>query len=363
MSRIIIPSSTGECFGVKHAIRVAVAEKTHIAGPVVHNEYTVKRLMNMGIKVYERDESAQDLLQSGVEHVVLTAHGTAPQRINEMADAGIRMTDAVCPILSDIIHPLVPVVQEAGFTLILFGNPEHAEIKGTHGYAKKGHPVYVVYSEEDVGQLPDDLHRIFVMTQTTINPHTYNLVKGALMKRFPRLEVLDSREHPDLNALDYRKLQAKGQLLLQLTKDKDEVLAIYDCRCFPVLDQQEGVDFLGRHLSECSPTGAMVIIGGASSSNTRSLHTVARAYLSDNVFLIHDPSEVDTLPFDGVKDFGVGGGTSTPAVQVIEVIERIAHRTHVDEYCFADRPGTDFVITPLPFEEIKQKLLDARYIL
>jgi 4-hydroxy-3-methylbut-2-enyl diphosphate reductase len=262
--------------GVESAIRMAQEKHCPILGPLVHNPKVVADLAEEGIPILERYADLDAL--PGISELIITAHGY-PKHLKEDLEArGIVLHDATCPVLSKRVYGLIERIESEGSDIILIGNPDHAEIIATRSYGER---IHVVYSEEDVQDLPPDLKDPVAICQTTITGKRLNaLVEQIRRTCYPNLKLIDTR-------------------------------------CGPVRLQQEGVDELAQRVN------AMLIVGGHNSSNTTNLARIARVRLPKRTYHIESPDELQPEWLDGVRRLGIGAGTSTPWVEIDRVKERI----------------------------------------
>ncbi len=277
---IVIAHSAGTCFGVEDAIEMAEEQKQPILGPIVHNPIVVQGLADQGIPVLERYSDLDSLEHRGTKEVVITAHGYPRELKEELNRRGIVYHDATCPVLLKWVYGKIRKYEGEGYAVILIGNPEHAEIIASRSYGER---IHVVYSNEAVAQLPDDLgEKTVAFCQTTIT-----------REKFERLVAEIRRtKYPDLVAVD--------------------------TRCKPVKNQQGAVDRLARWAD------AMIIVGGFDSSNTTNLARISQVHLPDRTYHVDSVDLVKPEWLEGVTRLGLGGGTSTPKDQIQAVQRRVA---------------------------------------
>ncbi|MDP6354668.1 MAG: 4-hydroxy-3-methylbut-2-enyl diphosphate reductase [Planctomycetota bacterium] len=276
---VIVASSAGTCFGVEAAIEIAENQKKPILGPLVHNPQIVNDLANEGIPILERYEGMQALVEQGLEEVIITAHGYPKQLKEDLTSRGIRFHDATCPVLLKWVYRKMERFEKEGYHIILVGNPEHAEIIASRSYSKC---ISVVYSEEEINALPDDLGKTVAICQTTITK-----------EKFQRLvNYIRDAKYPDLRAVD--------------------------TRCKPVKNQQEAVQDLAQWVD------AMLVIGGFNSSNTTNLARISSEFLPESTHHIDSPALIQQEWLDGISHLGIAAGTSTPKSQIEDVKARVA---------------------------------------
>ena len=147
---IIVADSAGFCFGVKRAVGIAeeYAEKGIPAvtlGEIIHNPIVVEGLKSRG--VYPVEEVSE--VPEGAT-LILRSHGVPLSVVEELEEKGIPYADATCPFVARI-HRIVAERTAAGDTVIITGNPDHAEVKGIVGHAKGD--VLVVRNLEELEEL------------------------------------------------------------------------------------------------------------------------------------------------------------------------------------------------------------------
>ncbi|MCA9750844.1 MAG: 4-hydroxy-3-methylbut-2-enyl diphosphate reductase [Gemmatimonadetes bacterium] len=277
---IIIAHSAGTCFGVEDAIEMAERTKQPILGPIVHNRLVVEGLARQGIPVLERYSDLSGLTGQGVDEVVITAHGYPRELKEDLDRRGIVYHDATCPVLLKWVYGKIRKFESEGYKVILVGNPDHAEIIASRSY---GRDIHVVYSDEHVAALPDDLGpKTVAFCQTTITRSKFE----ALVER------IRATKYPGLKAVD--------------------------TRCKPVKNQQEAVARLAQWVD------AMIIVGGFNSSNTTNLARISSVHLPEATYHVDSPDLVQKEWLENVSHLGIGGGTSTPKDQIRAVQQRVA---------------------------------------
>lgn len=276
---VIVARSAGTCFGVEAAIELAETHRKPILGPIVHNPQIVEDLARKGIPILERYQDLERLESQNIKEVVITAHGYPKELKESLIQKGIQFHDATCPVLLKWVYRKIRTFEEQGYHIILIGNPNHAEIIASRSY---GSNIDVVYSTEEADSLPDGLEKTIAICQTTITK-----------ERFERLvDYIRQTKYPDMRAVD--------------------------TRCKPVKNQQQAVKDLAQWVD------AMLIIGGYNSSNTTNLAKLAKKYLPDRTYHIDSPDLLQAEWLQGIRNLGIGAGTSTPKSQIDDVQRRVA---------------------------------------
>lgn len=276
MTKIIVADNVGFCPGVRRAVelsRTVRAERgrdIYTYGEIIHNSDVVNELSAEGIHAIDELDSRV----SG-DTVIIRSHG-APPAIYELCEhLGLNIVDATCAFVKRI-HKLVSEHAEKGYNVIVVGAANHPEVIGILGHcAGKG---FVVADIADLDALPE-IDRALIVSQTTFELLTFKKIEAALKERI----------HETIS---------------------------YQTLCDTTLNRQQEADRLSRICD------AMVVIGGANSSNTRKLLKICKKNC-ENSICIENTGE---LPLDKLKDYdiiGIVAGASTPDRTIREVITRM----------------------------------------
>jgi 4-hydroxy-3-methylbut-2-enyl diphosphate reductase len=277
---IIRARDMGFCFGVRRAVEM-VEEAARQIGPLttlgstVHNRQVVERLNEQGIEV------VADLDEVKSRPVAVTAHGVGPQVMEALERLGVRVVDTTCPIVTRS-QQWAKRLAEEGFAVIIFGDPDHKEVRGVLGWA--GGRGIAVADEADLDRLPEDLpSRVAVLSQTT---HT-----EARFAAFVR-HLFESRmEHIS-------------------------ELRVINTLCNATTSQQAAAQELARQAD------LMIVVGGHDSANTRHLAEVCH---EEGVETHHIETAEELQPrwLAGRERVGVTAGASTPDFAVDQVVARL----------------------------------------
>ena len=282
---IKLANPRGFCAGVDRAIEIVeraldlFGAPVYVRHEVVHNKYVVDTLREKGaVFVEELDEVPDD------STVIFSAHGVAKAVREEAARRGLRVFDAICPLVTKV-HMEVGRYQDEGRECILIGHAGHPEVEGTLGQYRPRDGeggMYLVESVEDVWNLkvknPDFL--AFV-TQTTLSMDDTAEVIDALRERFPKI----------------------------VGPKKEDI-------CYATQNRQDAVKKMTK---ECD---LILVVGSQNSSNSTRLMEISQkkgvpAYLIDNA------SEIQEEWLLGKQNIGITAGASAPEVLVEEVIKKI----------------------------------------
>ena len=251
---------------------------------IVHNQRVVDRFRDLGV-VFVDDITE---VPPG-RPMMLSAHGSAPEVVEQAKARGGYVVDAVCPLVTKVHHE-VKVRAGKGYQIVYVGHEGHEEAVGTMAVAPGA--IHRVESVDDVAALPDFDQPVAMLAQTTLSHRDWEDVLEATYDRFPSMWM------PGRSDL-----------------------------CFATTNRQSA-------LMEIAPRcDAVVVIGSANSSNTRALEALARDAGCPRVFRVNG---VEELPHDLHGTIGVTAGASAPEELVEAVITRLAPRQGVVEVAFTD---------------------------
>ena len=282
---ILLARDMGFCWGVRRAIDMmekAARERGQIIslGPVVHNPQVVASLDEKGVQVADSLESVDGA------PVAITAHGVGPTVLEEAHARGLDVVDTTCPIVTRS-QRWARKLARSGFTVIVYGDADHREVKGVLSWAgKRG----LALTEESLDSLPEEfLSRVAVISQTTQSPARF----AAFVAR-----------------------------LLEQRLDRINELRVINTLCGVTANQQTAARELAQDVN------LMLVIGGQNSANTRHLVEVCQQE-GVETHHIETAAELEADWFDGRKRVGVTAGASTPASAVEAVVQRIQELVEV----------------------------------
>lgn len=286
--RVLLAAPRSFCAGVDRAIEI-VEKLLEQYGPpiyvrhhIVHNDHVVRRLEGLGA-VFVDDE--EDVPAGAI--CVLSAHGVAPVVRENCERRGLRVVDAVCPLVSKV-HAEARRYADSGHVVALIGHREHVEVIGTKG--ERPEQIVVVESPEEAERLDLNGKPLAVVSQTTLSLDDVAATVDVLAERFG----------------DLRRPGA------------DDI-------CYATQNRQDAV-------KEIVGMGAtlILVIGSPTSSNAQRLVEVARSRGAEAT-LIDGESEIADELLDGHEAVGLTAGASTPEELVQSVLERLAGRGY-DEF-------------------------------
>jgi 4-hydroxy-3-methylbut-2-enyl diphosphate reductase len=279
--RVLLAAPRSFCAGVDRAIEIVErlleqhGPPVYVRHQIVHNEHVVRRLEGLGAVFVE----SEDDIPAG-EICVLSAHGVAPAVKANAERRGLRVVDAVCPLVSKV-HAEARRYADSGHLVALVGHADHVEVIGTRG--ERPDSTVVIESPEDADRLDSEGKPIAVITQTTLSLDDVASTVDALAERFGDLR------RPAANDI-----------------------------CYATQNRQDAVKAMVER-------GAMLIlvIGSETSSNAQRLVEVARLHGADAA-LIDGESELEPRLIDGHSTIGLTAGASTPEELVEAVVGQLA---------------------------------------
>ncbi len=226
-------------------------------------------------------EKGVHLLQDGQlpreQPLAITAHGAGPEVYERARAEGVEVIDTTCPIVTRS-QRWAKKMAELGFTVVVFGDAEHREVKGVLAWTQgKGIAV------KDVDEVPAHASRLAVISQTTQNPDKFADFVGRLLRE--RMDTIHE-------------------------------LRLVNTLCNVTSGQQEAARELAREAD------LVIVVGGRGSANTRHLVEVCREEGAET-YHIERAEELDPSWLQGKEKVGITAGASTPDWAVQEVVARI----------------------------------------
>jgi 4-hydroxy-3-methylbut-2-enyl diphosphate reductase len=278
--RVLLAAPRSFCAGVDRAIEIVerlLAEHgppIYVRHQIVHNDHVVRRLERLGAVFVD----SEDDVPAG-EICVLSAHGVAPSVRENCERRGLRVVDAVCPLVSKV-HAEARRYADSGHVVALVGHADHVEVIGTRG--ERPSSTVVIESPEDAERLDPGDRPVAVVTQTTLSLDDVQATVDALGRRFGTL----------------RRPAA------------DDI-------CYATQNRQDAVKRLAEEAS------LILVIGSQTSSNAQRLVEVARN-AGAAAELINGDDELDSELLDGHATVGLTAGASTPEELVQATVARLA---------------------------------------
>ncbi len=272
--KIELASSYGFCFGVKRAIKIAEEHKgSKTYGPLIHNKDEINRLkegFNIGLA-----EKLEDINEN--DDVVIRTHGIPKNELAVLKAQKNKVIDATCPYVTTP-QKIVEEMSQEGYSIVIFGDKDHPEIKGVVSYAIDPDDAFIILEEEELESLPLK-SKIALVSQTTKKPEDFLKIVNALILKHKEVRV-------------------------------------FNTICNATFENQDAAAELAKRAD------IMIVIGGKHSSNTKQLHSICKRKCTDS-YLIENETELDSKWFEGKGLCGISAGASTPDWVVQNVIDKI----------------------------------------
>ena len=284
--RVLLAAPRSFCAGVDRAIEIVErlleqhGPPIYVRHQIVHNDHVVRRLERLGAVFVD---SEAEVPPGAI--CVLSAHGVAPAVRKSCEERGLRVVDAVCPLVSKV-HAEARRYADTGHLVALVGHADHVEVIGTRG--ERPESIVVVESPEDAERLDPDGKPLAVISQTTLSLDDVASTVTVLEQRFGGL----------------RRPAA------------DDI-------CYATQNRQDAVKQLAEEAT------LILVIGSETSSNAQRLVEVARLAGADAA-LVDGESELDLELLDGHATIGLTAGASTPEELVQAVLAQLAERGYGD---------------------------------
>lgn len=261
--KITVAKDAGYCFGVRDAVNLAYDAsdsygEVYMLGDIVHNENVVKDLENAGAKVVETlDDVPED------KPVLLRAHGTINETLNEAKEKNLNIIDATCPLVHEI-HREVKMLEDEGRKIVIIGDHGHDEV---NAIADQVSNPSIVASKEEALKIKRT-RKIGVVCQSTQMIENVQEIINTLMTRIVDIRFINTICYPTKRNHDQIKELAKSSDL-------------------------------------------MIIIGSFTSANSKRLTELAKQR-NEKTYQVTCAEDLEKKWFDGIESVGISAGASTP---------------------------------------------------
>lgn len=279
----------GYCKGVIRAIETAKKQAhqddTYILGMIVHNQYIVDALENLGIKTIDKKGASREELLDQVTKgtVIITAHGAGDNVIKKALDKNLNVIDATCP---DVIktHDLIKDYLNKGFEVLYIGKNGHPESEGALSI-NPSH-IHLIETKADLAKLDKNLKYV-ITNQTTMSLY----------------DVYDLCEY------------AKTQI-------PDLIIAKETCQATTI--RQEAIAKISDDVD------VVFIVGDPHSNNTKKLASIACNKANKTTYMIESVTDITLDMLKDKKVAAVSSGASTPTYLTNQVINYLKQFNYDD---------------------------------
>lgn len=272
----------GYCKGVVRAIQMAKEcvktypnQPIYILGMIVHNQYIVDALSQLGIKTIDhKGKTRLELLDEINEGIVLiTAHGAGENVFQKAKDKGLIVIDATCV---DVIktHDLIKEKIKEGKDVFYVGKSGHPESEGTLAIDKEH--IHLIEKKEDLNQY--DPTKAYVLTNQTT------------------MSIFDIED------------------ICEYAKEHFEKIEIAKETCTATKIRQEAIGNIPDDVD------LVIIVGDPHSNNTTRLASIAKEKAHKEVWMVESVQDLDPEQLKTKQHVAVSSGASTPTYLTNQII-------------------------------------------
>lgn len=280
----------GYCKGVVRAIELAKKQAhqndIYILGMIVHNQYIVEALSNLGIKTIDKKNTSRIDLLDQIEQgtVIITAHGASDEVIKKAEAKNLQVIDATCP---DVIktHDLIKAYLDQGKEILYIGKSGHPESEGALSIDHEH--IYLIETKNDIDKLDANLDYV-ITNQTTMSLY----------------DVYDLCEY------------AKAKLV-------NLIIAKETCQATTV--RQEAIAKISDDVD------VIFIVGDPHSNNTKKLASIAQDKAQKDTYMIESVADIKLEMLKDKHVAAVSSGASTPTYLTNQVIEYLRQFDYQDD--------------------------------
>ena len=274
--KIDVAKNAGFCFGVERAVdtvekEIEKGEKVYTYGPIIHNEGVINEFAEKGVEIVNTPEEAAEK-EKGV--IIIRSHGVSRQEEEALEKTGHKIINATCPFVKKI-HKVVSEGSKNGKGIIITGDAEHPEVKAITGWCE-GNVTIIGDVNEALNFKGDEKKEYIIVSQTTFNTKKFKEIVEILKKNVYYINVMNT--------------------ICCATEER----------------QREACEMAKTH-------DAMIVIGGANSSNTRKLFEICKQQCASTYF-IQKLIDLDLKQFKSFCCVGITAGASTPNKIIKEVL-------------------------------------------
>jgi 4-hydroxy-3-methylbut-2-enyl diphosphate reductase len=228
----------------------------------------VEALSSRGLK----NAHSVDEVEGGA--LFVRAHGLPVEVFDKAREKGLEVIDATCPMVTKI-HVQAEKLKADGYKIIVVGDPNHPEVKGTLSHVPGA---WCIETVEDVAKLPRG-SKMGVVVQSTYSRDRFTDIVKALSEK-------------------YYEVRAVNTICTDTNNRQNEAMRL------------------------AHEVDVMIVVGGKTSANTKHLAELAEKHGARS-YHIEGPDELRSEWFDGVKIAGLMSGASTPGWLVDTVCGRM----------------------------------------
>jgi len=314
---IEVAREIGLCFGVRRAITLLTEAaskygKVEILGPVAHNQRLVQQLDKAGVKMVANLEDVRG------EVIAIPTHGVGPDVLSKLETRKLNIIDVTCPIVKRAQSAAAKLAR-ADFTVIIFGEAEHSEVKGllgwTGGKGMAALSVNQIVSQANVIASPSLLvilreqsdRRISSSLRSELRLTKTGSAKQSLLSS--RLGIISQTTQNKTSFTNF-----VNQVITTFIPKTSEI-SIINTLCQAIQTRLEAAIKLAQK------SQLIIVIGGRNSANTQRLAEACSAIVETHP--VETAEEIQKSWLTGKHHIGITAGTSTPDEAIQEVIAKL----------------------------------------
>lgn len=287
----------GYCKGVVRAIQIAKEcakkypnEPIYILGMIVHNQYIVDALTNLGIQTIDHKGKTRlellDEIDKGI--VLITAHGAGKDVFEKGKKKGLTIIDATCV---DVIktHDLIKQKISEGKEILYVGKQGHPESEGTLAIDKDH--IHLIEKETEIDKFIGTNQAYVLTNQTTMSIWDIENISNYAN------EVLDN---------------------IEISKET----------CTATQIRQEAISNIDEEVD------LVIIVGDPHSNNTTRLAAIAKEKAHKDVWMVESIKDIDIEELKTKQCVAVSSGASTPTYltnQIINFLRKFPDEQEIPE--------------------------------
>ncbi len=280
--RLIIATELGFCSGVRKSIDMAMSVRASadcnvtVLNRLVHNRSVLRSLSEAGIG------QVSDVRHAPSGKLILSAHGTAPETLAQATERGLEIIDTTCPLVIKV-HRLVDSLIGDGYHILVFGDPNHDEVRGVIGHGSPDKMIVIKDLSDSPRSIPE---KCALISQTTQDVDDFERLSGVLRRRFPGIQVRNTI-------------------------------------CKPTRKRQEAAAEIAR---KCE---FVYVVGSSDSANSLRLADITRRICGRSM-LVEDAGQLSSEQLEGMSVIGLTAGASSPDPLIRSIVRRLCELRDVD---------------------------------
>jgi 4-hydroxy-3-methylbut-2-enyl diphosphate reductase len=284
--KVEIDKSSGFCFGVVNAIKIAedsLNSKSglYCLGDIVHNGEEINRLQKMGLKTISRT----DFFNLKNCTVLIRAHGEPPETYQHAKENNIKLIDATCPVVLKLQRRVQRSYEEnidKKGQIVILGKKGHAEVVGLSG--QTNNKAIIVQDKKDLDKI-DFSRPTTLFSQTTRSIEEFKIVSEEIKTRAANNVPVN------INDTVCRQVANRVPKLKKFVTNYDLIL----------------------------------FVSGKKSSNGKFLFKICKQN-NPNTFFVSNLNDLKTDWFKSIEKVGICGATSTPQWLMEDVASWITNK-------------------------------------